>query len=291
MTGYGKFVAELPGKKITVEIKSLNSKSFNFSVKLPDMYRSIEADVRNLVSKQLERGKIELLVRVEKNAALINSNINKEAVKGFHSELSELFESLGYDKNSPEIIASILRMPSIFISDTSEIDKDELKSVFDAINKAVENLDAFRWQEGQSLRTDLIHSINEIQQLLLQVAPFEGERIETVKTRLQKRIDDFFQNATATGQDKNRFEQEIIYYLEKLDINEEKVRLSNHCNYFIEVVEEPKSTGKKLGFISQEIGREVNTLGSKANHVEIQKIVVKMKDALERIKEQALNIL
>jgi len=286
MTGYGKAVAELPQKKITVEIKSLNSKQFDMYIRLPSAYRVKEIELRNSISHRLGRGKVDLTLNVEEYSKDISSRIDHNVLKQYQSELKLIAQELQIPQPE-DWFNVILRLPDVMKQDSEELDEQEWIIIEKAIHKAVDEVIEFRKQEGAMLENVLIEKINNIQSLLLSIEPYEEERIEKVKSRLLEQL----KNLEGIEYDKNRFEQEIIYYLEKLDVNEEKTRLSHHLKYFKETLKSESSQGKKLGFITQEIGREINTLGSKSNQSEMQKIVVQMKDDLEQIKEQILNIL
>jgi len=281
MTGYGKAVAQLPGKKITVEVRSLNSKQTDINVRIPQFYREKELEVRDMVAKTLERGKIDLSVYAEVNGVEEVPKINMPVVLSYINQLKAIKIETGVDG---DVLAVAMRMPDVLKSEREDLSEEEWNEVSAVIVEAMTRLQEFRKQEGDSLKLDMNERIASIQSLLTQVPQFEDERIQTVKARFDKNLEN-------VKFDKDRFEQELIFYIEKLDINEEKVRLSNHLTYFLEVMNEEEYSGKKLGFICQEIGREVNTLGSKANHAELQKIVVQMKEELERIKEQVLNAL
>jgi uncharacterized protein (TIGR00255 family) len=286
MTGFGKTVNENAGKKITVEIKSLNSKQADVYIKLPFAYREKETEIRNDIIKQLERGKIELSAFIEFKQTDKPVSINKDVFASYYNQLKPIQEELFPDQN-PDWASIITRLPDILSQNTVEIDENEWKILQETINNAILQLIEFRNTEGKVLENDLLKRISNIENLHQQVAKYEPQRMETVRTRLNQNLSELL---TKESFDKNRFEQELIYYLEKMDFTEEKVRLSNHCKYFRETCKEENS-GRKLGFICQEIGREINTLGSKANHSEIQQIVVQMKDELEKVKEQLLNIL
>lgn len=288
MTGYGRAERHTERRKITVEIKSLNSKQLDLSTRIPSLYREKEYEIRNAVGKALGRGKVDLVVSVEpvggtKAAA---GTINRELFKAYYAQLVELQNEVGDKNGSEPLITTVLRLPEVMQTDAVEIGEAEWTALAEAVDEAVENLNRFRTQEGAVLIADLLKRIDTIESLAARIVPLEGERIETVRTRLQDSL-----KALQVPVDNNRFEQEIIYYLEKFDITEEKVRLKQHCDYFRTVAGESEGVGRKLGFIAQEIGREINTTGSKANHAEIQKIVVRMKDELEKIKEQLLNLL
>ncbi len=287
MTGYGKAECELPSKKITIEIKSLNSKQLDINTRLPNLYKSKDIEIRKMIAEKMIRGKIDLILYYDQLGDETNANINTPIVKNYFEQLKSVYTDLNLEM-SERAIQAILRLPDAVKINHEELDEEEWQIISECIMDAIEKLDQFRIQEGAAMQTDICSQINAIRELKDQVTPFEPERIDQVKTKLTDALSTLQNNVQS---DPNRFEQELIYYLEKLDINEEKVRLENHCIYFLETIEKEKAPGKKLGFISQEIGREINTMGSKANHAEIQKLVIKMKDALERIKEQSLNIL
>ena len=282
MTGYGKAVAECSDKKITIEIRSLNSKSLDINTRLPFLYKEKELEIRKILSEKLQRGKIDFSVLTEATAANKAQQINPEIIKAYISE----FKQIVPEASDAELLAIVMRLPDVMAFTCKELDEDEWKIFTNLMQDAIENLNQFRIKEGKVLETEFVQRIQSILNLLIQVEPFEKERIGNLKERFQKNLEEL-----SSEYDENRFEQELIYYLEKLDITEEKVRLKNHCEYFLETLEKEEFNGKKLGFISQEIGREINTLGSKSNHSEMQKIVVQMKDELEKVKEQALNIL
>ena len=286
MTGYGKAIAEIPYKKITVEIKSLNSKQFDLYARIPSIYKEKEISLRNDLSKILERGKVDLYLNVEELAQDTAVKIDENRLKNYHNEIIKLSTLLDIDE--PENWFEILfKLPDIFKQEPEKLNEEEWKAVEQAIDSAVADLINFRFQEGEAIKTLLITKIHNIKKLTLELEKFETERIEKVKSRIQDALESL-ENITY---DSNRMEQELIYYIERLDVNEEKTRLINHLDYFLETIESDTSQGKKLGFIVQEIGREVNTLGSKSNHSEMQRLVVQMKDELEQIKEQILNVL
>lgn len=287
MTGYGKSVCELNSKKITVELKSLNSKQLDLNMRIPGLYKEKEMLIRTEISKQLERGKVDLAIYLEATGASSSNQFNAAVVKDYFNQLKKIHKELGFEID-PAIMREIVRLPEVLDMQREELDEAEWEQVFAHLLKAIAQVIEFRGQEGGALEKDIRMRVESIVALSAEVLPFEGERIETIRTRLDENLKEFTNGKALDG---NRLEQEIIYYLEKFDITEEKVRLANHCSYFIEVVSEAAAPGKKLGFISQEIGREINTLGSKANHHEIQKLVVMMKDELEKIKEQLLNVL
>lgn len=286
MTGYGKAIAELNNKKVTVEIKSLNSKQLDLSVRLPNVYKEHELDLRNYILKELSRGKVDLLIYIEHMGEANNSVINQEVLASYHRQITEVSKALNIDTPS-DWFATLLRLPDALKHEVQEADETEWNAVMLAVKEAVESLQAFRAQEGEMLQRLFEAKISAIDKLLLEISTYEEERIERVKAKILESL----QKISDFDYDKNRFEQELIYHIERLDINEEKLRLKNHLNYFIETINNEEGQGKKLNFIAQEIGREVNTMGSKSNHAEMQKIVVNMKDELEQIKEQILNVL
>ena len=286
MTGYGKAVVELPHKKLTIEIRSLNSKQFDLFTRIPMIYREKEIGLRNDLSKKLERGKIDLSFTVEHISKDVSASIDHTLLKQYHQEIKALAQEM-YLEEPKDWFQTLLRMPDVMKQDIEELDDEEWALIEKTIEKAVNELIGFRVQEGEMLKNLLVEKTANIRQLLQDVESYESERIEKVKSRIYDGL------ATLENKeyDTNRFEQEMIYYIEKLDVNEEKSRLTNHLDYFIETLDEKKSQGKKLGFIAQEMGREINTLGSKSNHSDMQRIVVRMKDELEQIKEQILNVL
>lgn len=288
MTGFGKATAEVNNKKISVEIKSLNSKQADMFVRMPSFYKEKELPVRSLINKELERGKIEFNLYVELLAEQSSVNLNKDLFKKYYTELKDVLADLNEATTNENLVSIVAKMPDVYKSEKSELDETEWVEIEKTIKEAIIALDNFRRDEGKSLLEELTLRINNIVSLLAEVEQYDEERITTVKERISNHLNE------AVGEqniNKDRFEQELIFYIEKFDVTEEKTRLTTHCNYFLETLNSDISEGKKLGFISQEIGREINTLGSKANHADIQKIVVKMKDELEKIKEQALNIL
>lgn len=288
MTGFGKVTAELPSRKVTVEIKALNSKQLDLSTRIPAIYREKEMAVRGLLMQALERGKVEFSIYIESIGKDSSAQINQEAVAGYFAQLKEISEKLGIEKpNGWTEMQQILRFPDVIRTEVVEADEAEWSVVETAVNQAIKQLQEFRIQEGAMLQKLFAQKIENIAQLLKDVEPYENERISKIKAR----ICDNLEKVAAQDYDKNRFEQEMIYYIEKLDVSEEKSRLDNHLKYFIETMNNGHGQGKKLGFIAQEMGREINTLGSKSNHAEMQKIVVRMKDELEQIKEQVLNVL
>ena len=288
MTGYGKAIAELPDKKINVEIKSLNSKALDLSTRIAPLYREKEMEIRNEISKVLERGKVDFSLWIEKKESSDGATtINQALVEGYYKQIQTISENLNISVPT-DWFQTLLRMPDVMSkTEAQELSDEEWKMVHATVMKAVQQLVDFRKQEGKALENKFREKIANISQLLAEVEPYEKERVEKVK----ERITDALEKTISVDYDKNRLEQELIYYIEKLDVNEEKQRLSNHLNYFVNTLEEGNGQGKKLGFISQEMGREINTLGSKSNHAEMQKIVVQMKDELEQIKEQVLNVM
>lgn len=286
MTGYGKSTAELPNKKISIEIRSLNSKQFDLFTRIPLIYKEKEMALRNDLSRQLERGKIDFSMNVEIISKDVSSKIDHDVVSQYQKEIKNLAVELGVPE--PQDWFSILmRLPDVMKQDTEELSETEWEIIQKAIDEAVQGVVNFRQQEGAMLDRVLREKIRNIRNLLEAVDSFEAERVEKVKSRLI----DSLTSLEGVEYDKNRFEQELIYYIEKLDVNEEKTRLAHHLDYFEETMNDRQSQGKKLGFIAQEIGREINTLGSKSNQSEMQRIVVRMKDELEQIKEQVLNVL
>ncbi|MEA2105861.1 MAG: YicC/YloC family endoribonuclease [Bacteroidota bacterium] len=287
MTGYGKAECELKDKKVTVEIKTLNSKNLDIFTKIPGIYREKELEIRSEISKTLERGKVEFVLYYESTNDSKATTINTTVVRNYYGQLKNVADELNINAQE-QMLQTIMRLPDTLYIEHEEINNEEWKVIFNTIQKAIGQVNEFRLQEGLYLQKDMEQRIRSIEQLKEHLATFENDRIEKVKQRLKDNIKTLLEDNEI---DKNRFEQEIIYYLEKLDITEEKVRLTNHCQYFNEMLNQGNAIGKKLGFIAQEIGREINTIGSKANDSDIQKDVVLMKDELEKIKEQVLNIL
>ncbi|MBP1612648.1 MAG: hypothetical protein H6Q13_96 [Bacteroidetes bacterium] len=288
MTGYGKATAELSDKKINVEIKSLNSKAMDLSARIAPAYREKEMEIRNEVTKILERGKVDFSLWVEKKESSDAATpINQALVESYYKQISEISDNLGIALPT-DWFQTLLRMPDVMSrTETQELTDDEWAIAHKAVEEAIEHLTDFRKQEGAALEKKFREKVGNIHNLLESVTPYEKERVEKIK----ERITDALTKTISVDYDKNRLEQELIYYIEKLDINEEKQRLGNHLKYFISTLESGSGQGKKLGFIAQEMGREINTLGSKSNHAEMQKIVVQMKDELEQIKEQILNVM
>ena len=279
MTGYGKSIIQLETKKVSLEVKSLNSKNLDINTRFPGVYKEKEIEVRKLIASNLVRGKVDMSFYIESTAVETSTKINKEVVTNYISQLE------GMHKEA-DILSIAMRLPDVLKTEREELDKDEWGSIQIGIQEAIDNLQEYRSSEGRELEIDFEKRITLLQEKLEEVISLDAERLDQVRARMKKSIKDLEQNV-----DENRFEQELIYYLEKLDITEEKVRLTNHLNYFIQELEVNVSNGKKLGFISQEIGREINTIGSKANFAPMQKVVVEMKDELEKIKEQLLNVL
>ncbi len=286
MTGYGKAEGVVENKKISVEVRSLNGKFLDCSLRVPGLYRQKEMLVRSKAAKEVVRGKVDISISYESLEGEQNFFINTGLLKNYYKGLSEVSTELNISEEN--ILGTLMKMPEVMRSEKQKLSEGEWSGIDKLIDEALVSFNSFRLAEGDILQKEVEGRINEIISLLVQVEPFESERIETIKTRIRKNIDDI---VSKDGFDKNRFEQELIFYMERFDITEEKVRLKAHCEHFIKTMNEEQAQGKKLGFISQEIGREINTLGSKANHAEMQKIVVQMKDELEKIKEQALNIM
>jgi len=285
MTGFGKATVELPGKKITVEVKSLNSKQLDASIKIPGSYKDKELEIRSEITKILERGKIDFYLSVEISGDQSNYTINKPLVLHYYNELKALSEEIG---ETIELLPLALKMPDVLKTVREDIDEEEWSHVLIAVDEALTKADLFRTEEGTLLAKDFEYRIGLIRKYMLEVVPFEKARVPVIRERLMKDITELVDSSKF---DPNRFEQELIYYIEKLDITEEKVRLAKHIDYFLNTIKEEGSQGKKLAFITQELGREINTMGSKANDADIQKLVVQMKDELEKIKEQLMNIL
>ena len=286
MTGYGVAEQTYNSKKITVEIKTLNSKQLDLNVKLPNELRFAELDFRNRIGVKMQRGKVDVVISVVDADLTQSYRIDPDIVKAYKDQIESISGGLGIAP-AADMASILFRMPGIFNASAESYDEAFVAKVGETIDQVLDTVDGFRVQEGQTLKKDLLHRVELILDLLGQVEPYEKNRHEVIKQRLTKNLADL---TTAGQYDENRFEQELIYYLEKLDITEEKVRLRQHCNYFNESCDDDQA-GKKLGFIAQEMGREINTLGSKANEVNIQKLVVMMKDELEKIKEQVCNIL
>ena len=281
MTGFGKHVVQLPGKKITVELKSLNSKSLDINARVPQAYREKELVFRNTIAQALQRGKIDFNLYVEKNGEETSTSVNEEVVRNYMQQLKAI--APGADI---QLLEMALRLPDALRSEREEIDPEEFKAIEDVLKEALKELDQFRLEEGKALEKDFKARIRAIEQYLEEVRVLDKDRLSAVRERLERAVKDLRETVDA-----NRFEQELTYYLEKYDITEEKVRLAKHLEYFSQTLLSADSNGKKLGFICQEIGREINTIGSKANDAPMQRVVVQMKDELEKIKEQILNVL
>ena len=287
MTGYGKAVAELPNKKVTVEIKSLNSKQLDLAMRVPSFYREKELDVRSYLAGRIGRGKVDFAMFCETQQAERVARIDQDAVRQYYQQLSAIKEQNGMPGGT-DYMRIIMSLPDVVKVEQPELDEKEWEQVMDCVRQATDQFISFREQEGRALSADLLSHVDLIEKYSFEVPQYEKERVEKIKARIQSNLDEIISKDRV---DQNRLEQELIYYIEKLDINEEKVRLANHIKYFRETVANDADAGKKLGFIAQEMGREINTLGSKANQAEMQRLVVKMKDELEKIKEQVLNVL
>ena len=286
MTGFGKSVRQLPAKKITIEIKSLNSKSLDLNARIPSNYREKELSMRKLIADRLKRGKVDFNLYIEITGETTSTAVNKGVVKEYVHQLMEVFPEVVDDSMKVEMMKMAVRMPDALKTERDEIDESEFTVILEALEEALDQISEFRAQEGVALENDFQARVQTIGDLLDKVKAIDPERSEAIRVRLQNAVSDLKENV-----DENRFEQELIYYLEKFDITEEKVRLENHLKYFKESLNSEDSNGKKLGFICQEIGREINTIGSKANYAPMQQLVVQMKDELEKIKEQVLNVL
>ena len=287
MTGYGKSTCTYNAKQFSIEIRSVNGKSLDMNIKLPIIYRDKEGEIRSLLNKVVQRGKVDIFMTIDSQNNKAGAAINKPVFIAYIQQLNQLLKEIGVEVEQSQLVSGILRMPEIMLQEPDKLDEKEWAVVFECFNKALMAFDGFRCEEGKIIMQDILQRIAAIEQLLAQITPYENERLETVKQRILGNLG----IVTGLEYDKNRFEQELIYYIDKFDITEEKIRLKQHCAYFLESAKEEESPGRKLAFIAQEMGREINTLGSKANHVEIQRIVVQMKDELEKIKEQLLNVL
>ena len=286
MTGFGKGEATLQNKRITVEIRSLNSKQLDLSLRLPAVYRQSEYELRNVIARTIQRGKVDVFVSVESQSVETSARINREVFREYLRQMNDTLAFAGIDADYDAILPVIMRLPDVVATESEAISEEEHAALIAAAEAAAAQLDAFRTQEGAILIADLLRRVELIERYRDEVVPFEKARTETIRTRI---LDNLAKLPVEV--DRNRLEQEMIFYLEKLDITEEKVRLTNHCKYFREVAAGEEGAGRKLGFIAQEMGREINTMGAKANESNIQILVVKMKDELEKIKEQVLNIL
>ena len=282
MTGFGKATLQLPSKKITVEVKSLNSKGLDLNVRMPSVYRELELGLRNEIAVRLERGKVDFSVYVEMTGEQTSTKINVPIVKAYIQQMRCVIA----EADETELMKMAVRMPDALKTERDEIDENDWVEIKKVIEEALNNIGQFRVDEGKSLENEFQLRIGNIRQYMNEALALDPERMQAIKDRLQTAIDELKVNV-----DENRFEQELIFYLEKLDITEEKVRLSTHLDYFLETIKGTEANGRKLGFITQEMGREINTMGSKANHAQMQKLVVMMKDELEKIKEQVLNVL
>jgi len=282
MTGFGKASLQLPTKKITVEVKSLNSKGLDLNVRMPSLYREMELGLRTQIAAKLERGKIDFGIYIESTSEQTSTKVNVPVVKNYIAQLKEVYP----DADETELMKMAVRMPDTLKTEREEIDENDWEQIQVIIEEALQNILTFRKDEGESLEKEFNLRIGNIRQYMNDALALDPERVQAIKDRLQTAIAELQVNV-----DENRFEQELIYYLEKLDITEEKVRLTNHLDYFLETIEGTEANGRKLGFITQEMGREINTMGSKSNHAQMQKLVVMMKDELEKIKEQVLNVL
>ena len=286
MTGFGKGEAVAQNRKFRVELRSLNSKQLDLSIKLPGKYRAAEADIRAILTQQLQRGKVDCFVSYEATETETSAHINADMFKTYAEELRRVCAESGIEEDAAALMQSVLRMPDVITTEDADVSDEELAAIVEATKVAAEQLDTFRRQEGAILIADLLKRVELIEQYRHDVEEFETKRVETIKNRIRESI-----QKLQLEVDNNRLEQEMIFYIEKLDITEEKVRLDNHCRYFREVAAEEDAPGRKLGFIAQELGREINTMGSKSNEANMQRLVVQMKDELEKIKEQVLNIL
>ena len=287
MTGYGKAVCELPQKKITIEIKSLNSKQLDLNTRLPNLYREKELEIRNDINNRLFRGKVDVSFYIDSAVSEKQAQINTPVIESYYNQLLPLAQKFNQEDRT-DFLRIILPLPDSIKVEQADLDETEWVKIKASLQDAIGQLIEFRTQEGAVLEADIRKRIKTIDGLLNEVTPFEKERIEKLRTRIRENLEDLIDKSKI---DENRLEQEFIFYIEKLDVTEEKVRLRNHLNYFIETMDIEEQPGKKLGFIAQEIGREINTLGSKANDANIQRIVIQMKDELEKIKEQMLNML
>lgn len=294
MTGFGKAICELENKKVRIVIKTLNSKQLDIIVKIPNLYKEKELFLRNEIAKQIKRGNVELIIFLEflKNEKI--SKINPAIIKNYYEHLNNIAHDLNI-KLPEQILSSIIRLPDALTLEAEELDEEEWEQIYESFKRAIDELNAFRTQEGAAIEKDIITRIQFIEKYLSEIHKFEKKRIENIKNRINQGLNKLIlgkeKHLNKETIDQNRFEQELIYYIEKIDFTEEKVRLKNHCNYFLENIKDKGPIGKKLGFISQEIGREINTIGAKANDSDIQKLVVQMKDELEKIKEQLMNVL
>lgn len=286
MTGYGNAKGLVGNQNVTVEIRSLNSKFLELNLRMPMQFRDRELELRSDLSKQLERGKADLSISFESNELAKRSSVNKEIFNAYYEELSALGKE--YNLNDVNLLDCILKLPAVMNAERQESDEEQWKELKVVINTALDRFNAFRDNEGAALSKDITMRVDTISNCIPQLEEFETKRVEGVRAKISKAINELIEQ---TSIDRNRFEQELIYYIEKLDISEEKVRLRSHCEYFVQTIANPEANGKKLGFITQEIGREINTIGAKANDAPMQRIVVEMKDELEKLKEQLANVL
>jgi uncharacterized protein (TIGR00255 family) len=284
MTGFGKATGSFQGKKVTIEIRALNSKTLDLNVRIPSIYRPIESDMRKILMKELERGKVDVNVNIDDSGDAKSVSVNKSLAKAYYEDLKSVNEAIG--ETSVDYLAMIMRMPDVLISEKEDLPEGEKAFLMDLLHAACDGLNEFRKQEGEALNKEFTERIEDIRRLLVEIEPFENLRVETIRTKLEKQLEEISEG----NYDVNRLEQELIFYVEKFDVAEEKMRLTNHLDYFLETMKMER-TGRKLGFITQEIGREINTLGSKSNQADMQKKVVEMKDNLEKMKEQVLNTL
>lgn len=280
MTGYGKQILQLPNKKITIEIRTLNSRGIDIFARIPSLYRELEMDFRKYIGKSLQRGKIDFTISIELTGNITPNQINLPVVNAYLKELS----TLNYASDS-DLLSIAMRLPDTVVASREEVEDDEVKAITNALYQTLEKVEKFRIQEGKALEKDFRLRIQNIQSYLEKIENIDQERIKRLRERLRKAVSDLKENI-----DENRFEQELIFYIERYDITEEKIRLQNHLDYFLQTLDNKESNGKKIGFISQEMGREINTIGSKANDSSLQKLVIQMKEELEKIKEQSLNI-
>ena len=288
MTGYGKASAEFGGKKITAEIKSLNSKALDLQTRIAPIYREKEMDIRAMISTELERGKVDFSLYIERDDASAAASINRPILKSYMEQISSIADEMGIDEPEEQWFPTLLRLPDVLTkTEVTELSDEEWQVAHGVVVQAIARLMDFRRQEGAALERKFTEKIDNIAALLEQIEPYESARVEKIRAR----IVDALNSIPEVQMDRNRLEQEMIYYIEKLDINEEKQRLANHLRYFRETMQSGHGQGKKLGFIAQEMGREINTTGSKSNIAEMQNIVVRMKDELEQIKEQVLNVM
>jgi uncharacterized protein (TIGR00255 family) len=284
MTGFGKATGSFQGKKVTIEIRALNSKTLDLNVRMPSIYRPIESDLRKVLMQELERGKVDVNVNIEDSGDAKSVSVNKSLAKAYYRDLKSVNDAIG--EESTDYLALIMRMPDVLTSEKEDVPEGEKSFLLGLLNESCETLNDFRKQEGEALDKEFVERIEDIRRLLVEIEPFEKLRVQTIRAKLEKQLEEISEG----NYDVNRLEQELIFYVEKFDIAEEKMRLTNHLDYFIETMRMER-TGRKLGFITQEIGREINTLGSKSNQAEMQKKVVEMKDNLEKMKEQVLNTL